>query len=396
MVKMSKYAICGFVIAIMLISTNVNAAGNEIKLGQSMPYSGPAAAWGIFGKAGTAYFAKINDEGGINGKKVMFLSYDDAYSAPKALEQTRKLVEQDGIVAIYATGGNAVNLAIRQYLNDRKIPQLFITTGSPRFSDPEKYPWTLGWQPNYNVEARIYAKYALSLNPNAKIGILYQNDDFGKSFLKGIKDIIKETGKGKIVAAVTYETTDPTVDTQIIKLKSSKADVFFNVGNPKATVQAIKKAAEIDWRPLQFIYTGSASVSRVLKPAGFDNAKGIMTGAFIRDPSDPKQQKTKEFKEYAAWVKKYLPEGQPEDLFIAWSYSMAQTMEYVLHKAGNDFSRENLLKHATNIQGLKLPMLLPGIEIETSPTDYRPIESMQMQQFDGAIWQPKGGIVKGE
>ncbi|MFH1633088.1 MAG: ABC transporter substrate-binding protein [Chloroflexota bacterium] len=392
--KMSKYALCSLVAAITLLSAGVRAEKNEIKLGQSMPYSGPAAIWGIFGKTHSAYFAKINDEGGINGRKVTFLSYDDAYSPPKALEQTRKLVEQDGVLAIFATGGNAVNLAIQPYMNDRKIPQLFVTAGSSRLADPKNYPWTIGWSPAYEIEALVYTKHALSTDPNAKIGILRQNDDLGKEFLRGIESVIRETGKGKIVADATYELTDPTVDTQVIKLKSAGADVFFNVGSPKFTIQAIKKAAEIGWRPMQFIYTGSASVSQVFKPAGLENSVGIMTAAWLRDPSDPAQQQTKEYREYAAFVKKFLPEGRPEDPFIVWSYGQGQTMEYVLRKAGDDLSRENLLKQATSIRGLKLPMLLPGIEIETSPTDYWPIESMKIQRFDGAKWELIGDIVK--
>ncbi|MFH1633778.1 MAG: ABC transporter substrate-binding protein, partial [Chloroflexota bacterium] len=335
-----------------------------------------------------------NDEGGINGRKVTFLSYDDAYSPPKALEQTRKLVEQDGVLAIFATGATSVNAAIQPYLNDRKVPHLFITSGGGRFADPKNYPWTIGWQPTFEIEGRAYTKHALSTKPNAKIGILRQNDDFGKEFLKGIESVIKETGKGEIVD-VTYEPTDPTVDTQIIKLKSAGADVFFNVTTPKFTVQAIKKAADIGWRPMHFIYSGSGSVSQVFKPAGFDNSVGIMTGAWLRDPSDPAQQQTEQYKEYAAWVKKYLPEGRPDDLFILWVYCQTQTMEYVLHQAGNDLSRENLLKQATSIRGLKPRMMLPKIEIETSPTDYRPIESIQMQRFDGAKWELFGGIVKG-
>jgi branched-chain amino acid transport system substrate-binding protein len=395
MAKLPVMRFVGILAAALTMSTCLSAQQSDIKIGQTMPYSGPASAFGIFGKAATAYFAKINDEGGIKDRKINFLSYDDSYSPPKALEQTRKLVEQSEVLFIFGTGGTGVNMAIQRYLNDRKVPQLFVTSGASRFADPKTYPWTIGWQPSFELEARIYARQALQSDPSAKIGILYQNDDFGKEFLRGVEDVLKETGKGKLVAAVTYEPTDPTVEAQVISLKSAGANVFFNVTTPKFAAQAIKKAAEIGWKPTQFIYAGAASISQVLTPAGLENSTGILTGVFLRDPSDAAQQNSREFSEYAAWAKKYLPEGKPEDLFVVFAYSMAQTMEYVLRNVRGDLSRENILDQAINIKGLTLPMLLPGILIETSPTDYRPIKSMQMQRFDGTKWQLVGELIKG-
>ena len=302
----------GILTATLVMNTGLFAQPSDIKIGQTMPYSGPASAFGIFGKAATAYFAKVNDEGGIRGRRIDFLSYDDSYSPPKALEQTRKLVEQDGVLFIFGTGGTAVNMAIQRYLNDRKISQLFVTSG-PAVSPIRKLiRGRLVGNQALVLEARIYARQALQNDPNAKIGILYQNDDFGKEFLKGVEDVLKETGKGKLVAAVTYETSDPTVEAQVISLKSAGANVFFNVTTPKFAAQAIKKAAEIGWKPTQFIYAGSASISQVLTPAGLDNSTGVMDRCLSARPSDATEQKSKEFSEYAAWVKKYLPEGKPD------------------------------------------------------------------------------------
>lgn len=378
-----------------LTSSIAVAQTNEIRLGQSMPYSGPASAWGTFGKTMSAYFDKVNADGGINGRKVKFMSYDDAYTPAKALEQTRRLVEQDNVLAIFGTGGTAINAAIAKYLNSNKVPQLFAITGAQIFANPKTYPWTIGWQPTFDMEARIYAKHALSVDPNAKIGVLYQNDDFGRDYLKAVQDVLGEAKKSQLVAASSYEGTDPSVDTNIITIRSRGATVLITAATPKFAAQAIKKAAEIGWKPNHYIYTGSASISAVFQPAGLAASQGVMTGAFLRDPSDPDQQKTKEYQDYAAFMQKFYADGKASEMFNVFAYSMAQTMEHVLRQSGNDLSRENLLRQATSIKGLKLPMLLPGITVDTSQTDYRPIQGMQLQRFDGTGWRLFGSVING-
>lgn len=378
-----------------LTSSIAVAQTNEIRLGQSMPYSGPASAWGTFGKTMSAYFDKVNADGGINGRKVKFMSYDDAYTPAKALEQTRRLVEQDNVLAIFGTGGTAINAAIAKYLNSNKVPQLFAITGAQIFANPKTYPWTIGWQPTFDMEARIYAKHALSVDPNAKIGVLYQNDDFGRDYLKAVQDVLGEAKKSQLVAASSYEGTDPSVDTNIITIRSRGATVLITAATPKFAAQAIKKAAEIGWKPNHYIYTGSASISAVFQPAGLAASQGVMTGAFLRDPSDPDQQKTKEYQDYAAFMQKFYADGKASEMFNVFAYSMAQTMQHVLRQSGNDLSRENLLRQATSIKGLKLPMLLPGITVDTSQTDYRPIQGMQLQRFDGTGWRLFGSVING-
>ncbi len=355
----------------------------EIKIGNTAPYSGPASAYGTILKAAGAYFKKVNDEGGINGRKINFISYDDSYSPPKTYEMTRKLVEQDHVLLDFGPLGTPCNTAIWKYMNQHQVPQLFVYTGASKWGEPKGHPWTMGWQPTYHAEAVIWAHYILDHIPGAKIGILYQNDDYGKDYLSGVKDGLGSAASKLIIKEQTYEVTDPTIDSQIVNLKSSGANVFINITTPKFAAMAIRKAYEIGWRPTQFLNFVSASVGTVLKPAGFQASKGIISGYFLKDPSDPRWANDPAVKEYLAFMRKYYPDGNPNDLFNVSGYSCAQTMVYVLKQCGNDLSRANIMRRAANIKNLELPMMLAGILINTSPTDFYPIEQFQLARFDG-------------
>jgi branched-chain amino acid transport system substrate-binding protein len=369
------------------------ASDTEIKIGNTNPYSGPASAYGTIGKTIAAYFNKVNAEGGINGRKINFISYDDAYSPPKTVEQARKLVESDEVLLIFQSLGTPSNTAIHKYMNAKKVPQLFVATGATKWGDPQHFPWTMGWQPNYQSEARIYAKYLIANHPGSKIGVFYQNDDYGKDYLKGLKDGL--AGKLAIVSEQPYETSDPTVDSQIINLKASGADVMFNVGTPKFAAQAIKKVAEIGWKPLHLLNNVSQSVGGVLKPAGLENAKGILTTAYFKDPTDSTWKDDAARKEWLAFMDKYFPDGDRSSSFTVYGYLAAQTMVQVLKQAGDNLTRANVMKEAANLKGLKLPMLLPGMEINTSPTDFFPIDQMQMERFNGESWELFGPLMDG-
>jgi branched-chain amino acid transport system substrate-binding protein len=358
----------------------------EIKIGHTNPYSGPASAYGTIGKGLVAYFKKINDEGGINGRKINFITYDDGYSPPKTVEMVRRLVEQDQVAFVFNTLGTPTNTAIHKYMNQQKVPQLFVATGATKWNDPKGFPWTMGWQPSYQAEGQIYAKYVLKNVPDAKIGILYQNDDYGKDYLKGFKDGLGDAAKKLIVLEQTYETTDPTIDSQIVNLKNSGANVFFNVTIPKFAVQAIKKANDIGWKPLHLLNSVSSSVGVVLKPAGLEASKGLVTTFYIKDPTDPQWKNGQDFKDWLAWMKKYYPDGNLEDGFNVYAYSAANTLVQLLKQCGNDLSRENIMRQAANLKDLTVPMLLPGIKINTSPTDFAPIEQEQLARFDGERW----------
>jgi branched-chain amino acid transport system substrate-binding protein len=364
----------------------------EIKIGNTNPYSGPASAYGTIGKALGAYFKKVNDEGGINGHKVNYISYDDAYSPPKAVEMVRKLVEQDQVAALFQTLGTPTNTAIHKYVNQQKIPHLFVATGATKWNDPKNYPWTMGWQPNYQTEGRIYASYIMKNIPDAKIGILYQNDDYGKDYRKGLLDGLGEAAKKMVVLEQTYEVTDPTIDSQIVNLKNSGANVFFNVTIPKFAVQAIKKAHDIGWKPTHFLNNVSSSLATVLKPAGLDASKGLITALYMKEITDPQWKNDKGFQDWVAWMKKYYPEGALDDQFNAFGYTVAQAMTQVLKQCGNDFSRENMLKQAENLKNVEFPLLLPGIKVNTSPTDHAPIEQEQLAKFDGERWALFGEV----
>jgi len=370
------------------------ASDAEIKLGNTNPYSGPASAYGLIGKTIDAYFKKVNAEGGINGRKINFISYDDAYSPPKTVEQVRKLVESDEVLFVFQPLGTPSNSAIHKYMNSKKVPQLFVATGATKWGDPKNFPWTMGWQPNYQSEGRIYAQYLIKNHPDAKVGILYQNDDYGKDYVKGFKD--GANGKLKIVSEQPYETSDPTVDSQIINLKASGADVLFNVTTPKFAAQAIKKAHEIGWQPIHLLNNVSNSVGSVLKPAGLDAAKGILSTAYLKDPTDATWDNDPAKKEWIAFMDKYFPDGDKTSSFTAYGYSVAQTVALVLKQCGDDLTRENVMKQAASLKNVQLPMALPGVVLNTSATDFFPFKQMQMQKFNGERWELFGPVMSGD
>jgi branched-chain amino acid transport system substrate-binding protein len=372
------------------------ASDTEIKVGNINPYSGPASAYGQIGKTIAAYFNKVNAEGGVNGRKINFISYDDAYSPPKAVEQARKLVESDEVLFIFQSLGTPSNTAIQKYMNAKKVPQLFVATGATKWGDPKNFPWTMGWQPTYQAEGRIYAKFLLEKYPNAKIGILYQNDDYGKDYVKGMKDGLGDKAKTMIVSEQPYETSDPTVDSQIINLKASGADVFFNVTTPKFAAQAIRKAGEIGWKPVHLLNNVSQSVGSVLKPAGIENAIGIYSTYYLKDATDPAWKDDAGYKDWLAFMDKYFPDGDKTSSFTVYGYTVAQTLVAALKQCGDTLTRENVMKQAANLKDLELPMLLPGIKINTSPTDFFPIEQMQIQKFTGERWEGVGPVLNGE
>jgi len=367
----------------------------EIKIGNTMPYSGPASAYGTIGKVEAAYFKKVNDEGGINGRKINFVSYDDAYSPPKAVEMVRKLVESDQVLLVFNPLGTPSNSAIHKYMNEQKVPHLFLSTGATKWDDPQHFPWTMGWQPNYQTEGKIYAAYLLKNIPNAKVGVLYQNDDYGKDYLKGFKDGLGQAAGAIIVKELSYEVTDTNIDSQIANLKNSGANVFFNVTTPKFAAQAIKKAYEIGWRPTQFLNNVSASVGSVLVPAGLEASQGLITTAYLKDPTDPQWKNDKAFLEWVAFMKKYYPDGNLADGSNVFGYSVAQTLVQVLKQCGNDLSRANVMKQAANLKDFEVPMLLPGIKINTGPADFAPIQQEQLAKFDGKEWVRFGQIYDG-
>ncbi len=364
----------------------------EIKIGNTNPYSGPASAYGTIGKVIAAYFKKVNDEGGINGRKIDFVTLDDGYSPPKTVEMVRRLVEQDQVAFVFQTLGTPTNSAIHKYLNQAKVPHLFVATGATKWGDPEHFPWTMGWQPTYQTEGHIYAQYVLKNVPNAKIGILYQNDDYGKDYVKGLKDALGDAAKKLIVLEQSYEVTDPTIDSQIVNLKNSGANVFYNVTIPKFAVQAIKKAHDIGWKPLHLLNNVSASVDVVLKPAGLEASKDLITALYLKDPTDPQWRNDAGMKDWLVFMQKYYPEGNTKDAFNVYGYPVAQGLVHVLKQCGKDLSRENVMRQAANIKDLALPLLLPGIKVNTSPTDFYPIEQEQLAKFDGERWALFGEI----
>ena len=367
------------------------ATDTSIKIGHLVPYSGPVSAYGTIGKVASAWFAKVNAEGGINGRKVDFISLDDAYIPSRTVELARKLVEQDEVLVLYGALGTAQNMAIRRYMNAKKVPQLFIATGAARFGDPKAFPWTMGWQPTYQAEGLIYARHILKNKPDAKIAVLLQNDDFGKDFLKGFIDGLGDQAKRLIVAQASYEVTDPTIDSQLISLKASGADTFFSITTPKFAAQAIRKAAEIGWKPTQYLASVSVSVSAVIKPAGPENALGVISATYLRDPTDEASKGVKEFDDYRAFMAKYYPGGDLNDSLNVLGYSSAQTLEHVLRRAGDKLTRENIMKIAANLS-LTLPMLYPGIDVTTSADDFHPIERMQLVRFNGTRYEPFGPV----
>ena len=368
------------------------ASDTEIKIGNTMPYSGPASAYGTIGKTETAYFKKINDEGGINGRKINFITLDDGYSPPKAVEMARRLVEQDEVLFLFGTLGTPSNTAIHKYMNSKKVPQLFVATGAAKWNDPKNFPWTMGWQPNYHTEAVNYAKHILKTKPDAKIAVLYQNDDFGKDYLSGLKEGLGDKAK-QIVATATYEVADPTIDSQIVQLQASGADVFLNIATPKFAAQAIRKAYDIGWKATQYITNVSASTSSVLTPAGLDKSIGIITSQYAKDASDPQWADDPSMKEYRVFMIKYYPDGNPQETFNVFGYSVARTLVQALKQAGDNLTRENVMKQAANLKNFDSGMTLPGILINTSATDYAPIQAVQLARFDGKAWVRFGEVM---
>jgi branched-chain amino acid transport system substrate-binding protein len=367
----------------------------EIKIGQSFPYSGPLSAYSAIAKQQAAYFKKITGEGGINGRKVTFISLDDGYSPPKTVENVRRLVEQDEVLALFNVLGTPTNTAILKYVNQKRVPNLFVATGASKFGDPLNNPWTIGWQPTYHIEMGVFARYIIKNLPKAKVAVLYQNDDAGRDFLAGVRDGFGELQTKMIAAEISYEVTDPTVDSQVLSLQASGADVFLITTPPKATAQAIRKAAAIGWKPQIFISQISSSVDLVLKPAGLENAIGVLSTGYAKDPSDPNWKDDRGVQEYLAFMRKHNPEANPVDLFNVYGYSTAQTMVEMLKRCGDDLTRDNLMRQVTNMKDLELPMLAPGIRITTSPTDYFPIEQEQMMRFDGTKWVRLGEVISG-
>jgi branched-chain amino acid transport system substrate-binding protein len=375
---------------------DVGATDTEIKIGNIMPYSGPASAYGVIGKTEAAYFNKINAEGGINGRKINFVTYDDAYSPPKTVEQARKLVESDEVLLIFNSLGTPPNTAIQKYMNQKKVPQLFVATGATKWNDPQNFPWTIGWQPNYQSESIIYAKYILKNHPNAKIAVLYQNDDYGKDYLKGFKDGLGAKAASMIVIEESYEVSEPTIDSHIVKLKSTGADVFFNITTPKFAAQAIKKNSEIGWKPLHFLNNVSASIGSVMKPAGFENGQDIISSQYFKDPTDPQWKDDAAMKAWNEFLDKYYPEANRADGSVMYGYIVAQGLVHVLKVCGDNLTRENVMKQAANIRELELGGLLPGVKVNTSATDFAPIAQLQLMKFKGETWERFGEILSGD
>jgi branched-chain amino acid transport system substrate-binding protein len=389
--KHLSLAVAGIAAAAISVSAfaqkkyDTGASDTEIKIGDTKPYSGPASAYGTIGKAIAAYFDKVNADGGINGRKIKFISLDDGYNPAKTVEQVRKLVEEDEVLFVFNPLGTPSNTAIQKYMNSKKVPQLFVATGATKWGNPKEFPWTMGWQPNYQTEGKIYAAHILETKPNAKIGVFYQNDDYGKDYLKGFEDGLGDKAKTMIVSKVSYEVTDPTVDSQMISLKNSGADTFFNITTPKFAAQAIKKAAEIGWKPTHYLNNVSAQVGATLKPAGLENSVGIITTQYGKDPTDPQWANDKGMQDWRAWMAKYYPSGDVTDASNVYGYSVAQTVVQVLKQCGDNLTRENVMKQAASLD-ITLPLSLPGINIKTSATDFYPIEREQLARFDGKTW----------
>jgi branched-chain amino acid transport system substrate-binding protein len=370
------------------------ASDTEIKIGSIMPYSGPASAYGVIGRTESAYFNKINAEGGINGRKIRFISYDDGYSPPKTVEQARKLIESDEVLLIFNSLGTASNTAIQKYMNVKKVPQLFVASGAAKWNDPKHFPWTMGFQPSYELEGRIYAKYLLQNHPNGRIAILYQNDDYGKDYVKGLEDGLN--GRMPIVAQAPYEVSDTTIDTQLVTLKASGADVFYDVTTPKFAAQAIRKAAELGWKPVHLLNSVSANIGAVLKPAGFDNSQDVLSASSGKDQTDPAWHNDNGYKEWAAFIDKYYPNADRTNGYVVAGYTVAQALVQVLKQCGDDLTRGNVMKQAANLKNLELGMLLPGITVNTGPDDYAPLKQMRMRRFSGEHWEMFGPIIVAE
>ncbi|OYU91649.1 MAG: branched-chain amino acid ABC transporter substrate-binding protein [Bradyrhizobiaceae bacterium PARB1] len=374
---------------------DTGASDTEIKLGNIVPYSGPASAYGAVGKAQAAYFKMINDKGGINGRKINYISYDDAYSPPKAVEQTRKLVESDEVLLMFSALGTPSNTAIHKYMNAKKVPQLFLATGATKWNDPKHFPWTMGYLPSYQSEGRIYAQYILKEKPGAKVGVLYQNDDFGKDYLKGLKDGFGDKASA-VVIEDSYELTEPTVDSHIVKIKAANPDVVVIFATPKFAAQTIKKIAELAWKPTMIVPGVSVSVGQVLRPAGFENAQGLISAHYAKDATDPQWKDDPGMIAYKEFLAKYVPDGNPADSSLMTGYNIAETMAILLKQCGDDLTRANVMKQAASLKDVQQSTLLPGVKVNTSSTDFAPIDQMQMMKFEGEAWKLFGDVMKGE
>jgi branched-chain amino acid transport system substrate-binding protein len=378
-------------------ATTVSLPDNcVIKIGNIMPYSGPAAEYGMIGKTEEAYFKKVNAEGGINGRRINFISYDDGYSPPRTVEDARKLVEQDEVLLIFNPLGTPGNSSIQRYLNDKKVPQLLVASGSSKWGDPKSFPWTMGWQPTYQTEGRVYAKYILANKPDAKIAVLYQNDDYGRDYVKGLKDGLGYKASGMIVAEEAYAVSEPSIASRVVTLKGAGADVFVDIATPKFAAQAIKAMAEIGWSPMHILNNVSASIGGVMKPAGFENSQGIISTAYMKDPTDPRWINDSDMKEWVTFMDKYIPGGSKTDGRNVYGYSVARTLVQILKQCGDDLTRENVMKQAANLRGFEPGLLLPGIKINTSPTDFFPLEQLQLMRFQGHSWELFGPVITAE
>jgi ABC-type branched-subunit amino acid transport system substrate-binding protein len=375
---------------------DTGASDTEIKIGNTEAYSGPASAYGIIGKTEEAYFKMINDNGGINGRKINFISYDDGYSPPKTVEQIRKLIESDEVLFVFNALGTPTQTAVQKYQNTKKVPQLFLATGASKWNDPKDFPWTMGFQPSYRVEARIFAKYIMKEKPNAKVAVFYQNDDFGKDYVAGLKEVFGDKAKDLLVAEESYETTEPSIDNHIVKLKGTGADVLVNISTPKFAAQAIKKMAELEWKPMHLLTDVSISIGAVMKPAGFEASQGILSAGYIKDASDPQWKDDEGMKKFMAFIDKYMPGANISDANLVYGFAVSQTMVEVLKKCGDDLTRENVMKQAASLKDFVPDTLIPGIKINTSPTDFAPIEQLKMMQFKGEKWDFFGDIISAE
>ena len=367
----------------------------EIKIGQTEAYSGPASAYGAIGRGLTAYFKRVNDGGGIAGRRINFISVDDGYMPPKTVEQTRRLVEQEGVSFLLNSLGTPSNSAVQRYLNQKKVPQLFVSSGADKWANPKQFPWTIGWQPSYRTEAQIYAKYILQNKPNGKLAVLFQNDDFGKDYVTGLRDVLGDRYDRMLAKAVSYEVTDPTIDSQIVTLQGSGADVLVTAATPKFAAQAIRKIYDLNWKPLHFLTNVSASVAAVINPAGPERAVGIILGGYVKEVSDPAWENDPGMNEWRAFMKEYMPDADLADVNYPFSYGIGGTAMQMLKQCDGNFSRENIMKQATNLQGLELPTLLPGITVNTSPTNYHPIRHLQLQRWNGTRWERFGNVIEG-
>jgi branched-chain amino acid transport system substrate-binding protein len=375
---------------------DTGASDTEIKIGNIEAYSGPASAYGVIGKTEDAYFKMINDAGGVNGRKINFVTYDDAYSPPKTVEQTRKLIESDEVFLIFNALGTPTQSAVQKYQNTKKVPQLFVATGASKWNDPKDFPWTMGFQPSYRVEARIFAKYIIKNKPDAKVAVFYQNDDFGKDYVAGLKDVFGDQTSKLIIAEESYETSEPSIDSHIVKLKGTGADVLVNISTPKFAAQAIKKMAEIDWKPMHLMTDVSISIGAVMKPAGFEASEGVLSAGYLKDASDPQWKNDEGMKKFMAFADKYMPGSNISDANMVYGYAAAQTMVQTLKQAGDTLTRENVMKQAASLKGFAPDTLVPGITIATSPTDFAPVEQLKMMQFKNGQWELFGDIISAE